>query len=102
MAVPCPGRPPTAATVSARRVRAGAGRPSVRGTAGAPRPCCGSGSVRPQRGNPPYAAVTERIDRLRGSSSAKDLEVARPPHAYAALPALVYRQFLEAGARSGS
>ncbi|SDL81368.1 hypothetical protein SAMN05444921_101468 [Streptomyces wuyuanensis] len=46
--------------------------------------------------------LTERIDRLRGSSAGKDLEVARAQHAYAALLALVYRQFLEAGARSGS
>ncbi|MFF3619816.1 hypothetical protein [Streptomyces sp. NPDC002467] len=40
--------------------------------------------------------LMERIDRLCAESSGKDLEVARAQHAYAALMALLYRQFLEA------
>ncbi|MGW4518600.1 hypothetical protein ACWEO4_43405 [Streptomyces sp. NPDC004393] len=40
--------------------------------------------------------LMERIDRLCEESSGKDLEVARAQHAYAALMALVYRQFLAA------
>jgi hypothetical protein len=41
-------------------------------------------------------ALMERIERLAAESSEEDLKVARAQHAYAALAALLYRQFLEA------
>jgi len=40
--------------------------------------------------------LMDRIDRLAAESSAEDQEVARAQHAYAALTARLYRQFLRA------